>query len=306
VVVADVKAGVFFLSNGNLGLYFEQKDSAPATNSHRYRFLTFSTTGEMIAQHIFRSDGGPPDATRGPNENILVTESEKLDFFDPNFQLVKTQRLPPNTIGTRFLRASHQLVVITTGEAAGTQVAHFVDAETFDELATVVYPKQSVAIFGEKQLGYTLPGYCKGALHVEPDSESWRSLDALQTCNALTFVNNEALAYATGQDLYIVDKTGKELFHGHLPAPDSFHLPGFVGISDDRSRIAIMVNMKRSVFAFKPETWPYYNEIYVFDLNAKKLIFKRALMGGYAAALSPDGHHLATIESGNLKILFLP
>jgi hypothetical protein len=305
VVIADVKARVFFLSNENLALYFEQKDSAPTANSRRYRFLTVSTTGQMIAQHILKTDGGPPDVKRGPNETILLTESERLDFFDSHFHLVKTRQLPANTIGTRFESASRQLVVITSGDLK-TQVAHFVDADTFDEVSTVVYPKQSVAIFGEKQLGYVVPGYCQGALHIEPDKDSWRSLEALQTCNALTFVNNEALAYATDQDLYVVDKTGKELFRGHIPAPESFHLPGFVGISDDRTRIAIMANMKRSIFAVKRGTWPYYNEVYSYDLNAKKLLFKHALTGGYAAALSPDGHHLATIESGSLKILFIP
>lgn len=260
----------------------------------------------MIAQLVFRADGTLFDARGGPDENSLLRESGKLDFFDAKLQLVKTHPLPLRTVGISFDRTSNQLVVITTDEGSGNQTARFLDPATFDELTAVVYPKRSVAIFGEKQLGYTLPGYCQGALHVEPDKESWRSLDSLQTCDALTFVGNEALAYATSQDLYVVHKTGRELFHGHIPASDSFHLPDFVGLSEDRSRLAIMANMKRSIFDVNPGSWPYYNEIYIYDLNVKKLLFKHALIGGYAAALSPDGHHLATIESGNLKILSVP
>ena len=44
--------------------------------------------------------------------------------------------------------------------------------------------------------------------------------------------------------------------------------------------------MKRGMFASKPGTWPYYNEVYVYDLGVKKLLFKHALTGGYAAAFS--------------------
>jgi len=179
-------------------------------------------------------------------------------------------------------------------------------ADTFEELAALDFPKHSRAIFGEAQLGYALPGSCKGALHVEPENGSWQNLAGLQTCDALTFVGNEALAYAIDQDLYVVHKSGKELFHGHVPAPESFHLPNFVGLSDDHSRLAIMANMKRNIFAVKPGTWPYYNEIYIYDLNVHKLLFKHEISAGYAAALSPDGHHLATIESGSLKILSIP
>jgi hypothetical protein len=141
---------------------------------------------------------------------------------------------------------------------------------------------------------------------VQPDSQKWGSLVGLQTCDALTFVGDEAVAYATNQDLYVVRQSGEQLFHGHIPAPDSFHLPDFVGLSDDHSRLVITAMMKRGLLAIKPGTWPYYNEVYVYDLSTKKLLFKHPLTGGYAAAFSPDGHHLATIESGSLNIFSIP
>lgn len=67
-----------------------------------------------------------------------------------------------------------------------------------------------------------------------------------------------------------------------------------------------MANMKRSIFVTKPGTWPYYNEVLVYDLSTKKLLLRHALNGGYVAAFSPDGHYLATIETGILKILPIP
>jgi len=305
-VVADVKAGVFFLSKETVGLYFEQRVPDSASQSHSYKFLTFHVNGQMLAQRPFRIDGTLLDVGCGPNESILFRESERLDFFDARFQLVKTHPLPTATTGISFDRTLNQIVVTTADGKSGNLKALFLRADTLDEFASLDFPKHSRAIFGETQLGYTLPGWCKGALHVEPENASWQNLASLQTCDALTFVGSEALAYATNQDLYVVHKSGKELFHGHIPAPDSFHLPDFIGLSDDHSKLAIMANMKRSIFAVKPGTWPYYNEIYIYDLSVKKLLFKHAVSGGYAAALSPDGHHLATIESGNLKILSIP
>lgn len=305
-VVADVKAEIFFLSKDIVGLYFEQRVPDLAPQSHSYKFLTFSTNGQMLAQRPFRVDGKILDVGSGPNESILFREPERLDFFDARFQLVKTHPLPSTTTGIRFDRSLNQIVVTTATGESGNQKASFLHADSLDEFAEVGFPKHSRAIFGEAQLGYTLPGVCKGALHVEPENASWQHLNTLQTCDALTFVGNEALAYATNQDLYVVHKSAKELFHGYIPAPDSFHLPDFIGLSDDRSRMAIMANMKRSIFAGKPGTWPYYNEIYIYDLNVKRLLFKHELIEGYAAALSPDGHQLATIESGNLKILSIP
>ena len=306
VVVADVNASIFFISNETLALYFEQRVSESAPPSHSFKLLTFSTAGQMIAQRVFRADGKSLDISGGPNESILLREAERLDFFDARLQSIKTHPLPTKTVGKSFDRTLNQLAVVTVDGESGNQNARFLDANTFDELTALVYPKRSHAIFGKKQLAYTLPGNCVGALHVQPDPENWRSLDTLQACDALTFVGTEALAYATNQDLYVVHRSGKQLFHGHIPAPDSFHMPDLVGLSDDHSRLAIMAMMKRGMFATKPGTWPYYNEIYVYDLGAKRLLFKHALTGGYAAAFSPDGHQLATIESGGLNILSIP
>jgi len=206
----------------------------------------------------------------------------------------------------RFDRALNQLVLVTTEEDSGTQKAHFLEANSFEELTSLIYPKRSTAIFGERQLAYSLGGYCKGALHFQPDQNSWQKLDDLETCNPLTFIGRDAIAFALNQQLSVVDRNGKELFSADIPAPDTFHMPGFVGLSDDHTRLAIMALMKRSMFTTKPGTWPYYNEVFVYDLKSKKLLLKHAMPGGYVAALSPDGHLMATIELGVLKIFSIP
>jgi hypothetical protein len=149
-------------------------------------------------------------------------------------------------------------------EQSGNRNARFLNANTFEELKVLAYPKRSRAVFGNKQLGFTLPGNCVGALHVQPDPENWKRVESLETCDALTFVGNESLAYATSQDLYVVRQSGEQLFHGHIPAPDSFHLPDFVGLSDDHTRLAVMAMMKQGLLSSKPGTWPYHNEIFVY------------------------------------------
>jgi hypothetical protein len=306
VVVSDIEANIFFLSDETLALYFEQRASAATPPTHSFKLITFNTSGQMIAQRAFRTGGKSLDLGGGPNQSILLRESGKLDFFDARLQFIKSYPLSIETVGDSFDRLLNQLVVISVDKESENQNAHFLNASTFDELTVLAYPKRSHVIFGQKQLGFTLPGNCVGALHVKPDSGRWRSLDGLQTCDALTFVGNESVAYATNQDLYVVRQSGEQLFHGHIPAPDSFQLPNLVGLSDDHSRLAIMAMMKRGVLATKPGTWPYYNEVYVYDLSSKKLLFKHALTGGYVAAFSPGGHHLATVESGWLKILTIP
>jgi hypothetical protein len=305
VSVADVKASVFFLSNEILALYFEQHTSGVPL-SHNFKFLTFNTNGQIIAQRVFEADSDLLDVSDGPMGNILVREAGRLDVFDPKLQLVKAHSLPFEAIAKSFDRSLNQLVIVAIGPTTGNRDAHFLEPGTFNELKVLTYPKDSRAIFGKNQLTYNAGGICAGALHFRPDPEGWRAFDSLQSCDALTFVGTEALAYATNQDLYVVHKSGRQLFHGHIPAPSSFHLPDFVGLSDDHSRLAISAVMKRGLLRNTPGTWPYYDEVYVYDLTAKKLLLKHALMEGYAAGLSPDGHRLATIESGSLNLLSIP
>jgi hypothetical protein len=83
-------------------------------------------------------------------------------------------------------------------------------------------------------------------------------------------------------------------------------MPSFVGLSDDHTRLAIMALMKRSMFTTKAGTWPYYNQVFVYDLKSKKLLLKHPMPDGYVAVLSPDGHLMATIELGIFKIIPVP
>jgi len=301
-----VKASIVFLSNDSLALYFEQQISETAQPPYSFKVLTFDASGKLMGQLAFLGDGKSLDITSGPNETILLRESEKLDIYDARLQLIKTHPLPSTTLGMKFDRALNQLVLVTTVDDSGKQKAHFLDANSFEELTSLIYPKRSTVIFGERQLAYSLGGYCKGALHFQPDQSNWQKLQDRQTCNPLTFIGRDAIAYALNQQLSVVDRNGNELFSGHIPAPDTFHMPSFVGLSEDRARLAIMALMKRSKFTTKAGTWPYYNEVFVYDLKPKKLLLKHAMPEGYVSALSPDGHLMATIELGTLKIVPIP
>jgi hypothetical protein len=101
-----------------------------------------------------------------------------------------------------------------------------------------------------------------------------------------------------------VDSNGKELFKARIPVADSFQTPKFVGLSDDHTRLAISA-LRRKYFS---SGWPYYDEVYVYDIVSKQRIFKHALPRGAdsARALSTDGHQLATIEQGILTLTPIP
>src|SRR5580704_393761 len=186
-VVANVRAKVFFLSNDTVGLYFEGHAKEPLPQSHHYMFLTFNKKGEFFGQRPFRVDDSFLDVSAGPDQSILLREPEQLDFFDAKFQRTKTLQLPNTATGIRFDRILNQILVVTADTESGNQNAIFLHAEDFKEFAKLQFPKHARAIFGEKQLGYTLPGLCKGALHVEPDNAGWQSVAELETCDSLTF-----------------------------------------------------------------------------------------------------------------------
>jgi hypothetical protein len=157
VVVAEVKVSIFFLSNETLALYFEQRGSA-TTSPSSFKLLTFNTTGQLIAQRVFRVDGKSLDVSSGPNESILLRESERLDFFDARLQFIKSYPLPVKTVGKSFDRVLNQLVVITMDGESENQNARFLNANTFDELTVLAYPKRSRAIFGRNNLDL----HCRG------------------------------------------------------------------------------------------------------------------------------------------------
>lgn len=302
----NVKNGLFYLSGDRLAVFFDRQLSGSRPDSHSFQILTIDMKGLVHAKRVIPADPKNIDFSAGPGGGILIGKADGLDFYDADLELLRSSSLPKTATSVKFDRKLNQLVLSTINQELNNRTAHFLDGKTLEELASLSYPLKSRAIFGERRLAYILPGMCQGALHVEPTHHNWTALDGLQACDALTFIGNEALAYALSQDLYVVDANGKQLFDGHIPAPDSFSLPSLVGLSDDDTRVAIMANMKRSLFS-SHRGWQYYNEVFVYDLRANHMIFKHVLAeGAYAAALSPDGRQLATVEEGILKLFSIP
>jgi hypothetical protein len=88
-----------------------------------------------------------------------------------------------------------------------------------------------------------------------------------------------------------------------IPVSSAFAMPGFIGLSEDRTRLALSALQREQT----PAGWPYHTEVFVYDLALKRMIFRHALKkGSVAEALSPDGHHLATIERGVLTLVSIP
>jgi len=300
----DIKFGVFYLSQDRIALFFDKKVQGADPHSHVFQLMIISTGGHVTSQLAVHGNPGAMDITAGSSGGVFFRNEGKLTFYDGTLQQLRSDPVPPATSGIKFYRERNQLVLVTADEDSGHRTAHFLNGSTLEESATLTYPLRSVAVFGDQQLVYIVSGYCTGAAHVVSSQPRWRSLDALPACDPLVFIASDKLAYAFSGNLYIVDSNGRELFRAGIPAAESFETPRFVGLSDDHTRLAISA-LKRKFFSFG---WPYYDEVYVYDLVSKHRIFKHALPRGSdsAMALSADGRQIATIEQGILMLTPVP
>lgn len=299
----ELRLGIFYLSKDRVAVFFEQPLASSEPNSHKFQLLVFNAEGQKIAQTAV--DGNPKalDITAGPDGGIAVGREGHVEFYDSQLRAMNSLGLPPSTTGIAFDRLYNQLVIQTVDQKSAQQSANFLDAATLKKSATLNYPAHASAVLGKDQLVYTVPGECKRSAHVVSSHVDWQSIEALPLCDSLAFIENNELAYAFDGDLYVVDNTGKQVLKARIPIRATFQAPAFVGLSDDRTRLAI------STLGKKPLTsgWPYYDDVLVYDLVSKRLIFRHALPQGIrAASLSPDGHQLGSIEHGTLILTPLP
>jgi hypothetical protein len=300
---ADSKVGIVYLSGNRLALFFNHKVPSSGEDSHSFQLLILNIDGRVLAQRGIDADPKAMDVTAGPNGGLLLGRRGQLDFFDGDLQLLKTVLLSDPVTGISFDRKLNQLVEMTVDDASQTRSAHFLDGNTLEPQLILRYPIKSVPVFGEKQLGYSLGGNCVGSAHIVSNQHDWLALTDISACDLLTFVGNDAIAYAFDKRLYVLDWRGKQILNASFPAPDTFQLPRFVGISDDQARLAISALAKKKFAA--SGVWPYYDEVFVYDLKAKRMILRYALPVGswVRPALSPDGHQLAVVEEGILRLI---
>lgn len=299
----DIKLGIVYLSSDRLLLFFDQRLPDTEPQSHAIRLIVFNSDGEATAQLVVRGDPKALDLTVGPDGGVLSGREGKLDFYDSNLQLQRSIPLAAETTGIRFDRQQDQLVILTIDRQSGQRTAHFRSGKTLEESAALSYPIESSAIYGENQLVYTTSGKCEGAAHVVSNQVSWRLPNKFPTCDPLVFVTKETLAFAVDGQMFVVDSSGKKLLQVRIPAPGTFQSPGLVGLSDDGTRLAIRALERKEASS----GWPYYYEVFVYDLVSKRMIFRYALQqGSVSMALSPDGHQLATIENDVLTVMPVP
>jgi hypothetical protein len=296
----DTALGLVYLSKDRLAVLFDEQLPGTGTHSHVFQLMIVDATGHAATQLTLHNDPKAMDVSAGPSGGVIVGQESHLDFYDSELHLLRSVPLTPTTTAVRFNRELNQLVVSTVERGFGHRTAHFLDGDTLQESATLTYPIQSIAIFGRNELVYTSPGYCKGSAHIESKGHNWSPLDKLPACDALTFIAEDRLAYAFDERLYLVDSSGKELLIGRIPVPDTFQAPMFRGLSEDHTRLAISALKRKN-----SSGWPV--GIFVYDLISKRLIFSQTLRpGSIAAALSPDGHQVATIDHGALLLAQIP
>jgi hypothetical protein len=210
--------------------------------------------------------------------------------------------LAPGTTGIAFDRQYNQLVIQSIDRKSEQRTADFLAATSLKKSASLSYPLHASAVFGNDELVYDTPGEYTRSARILSMHRVW-STSGLPLCNSLAFIGDDGLAYTFDGHLYVVDVAGKQLLNIRIPAPTTFQAPAFIGLSDDKTRLAISVLVKKPFTA----GWPYYDELLLYDLDSKRLIFRRILpQSPRLAALSPNGHQLATIEQGTLVLTAVP
>lgn len=289
---------VFYLSDDRIALFFDQPPASLSPRDHAFKLMVLDRETHITAQLVIHGDPKAMDVMAGPGGGLLFGRGGELSFYDSNLQLLRTIPLVPGTTGVRYDRRENQLVVMTADEKSGQRTAHFRDGTSLEECGSLSYPLKSQAVFGKQQLAYDVTGNCKGAAHVVSSRTEWHSLDQLLACAPLTFVTDDSLAIASPDHLYVVGSSADKKIELRIPE-SSLSIPGFIGLSDDRARLAVSVLRRKRMSA----GWPYFTTVLVYDLPAKRMIFKEELENGTAAqALSPDGRQLATIQRGILTL----
>jgi|NGEPerStandDraft_6_1074524.scaffolds.fasta_scaffold57512_2 hypothetical protein len=298
------RLGIFYLSKDRLALFFEQQQPAePKTKSNKFQVLIFNIEGQKTAETAVHGDPKALDITAGPDGGVAVGKAGQLDFHDSKLRLARSVPLPTATTAIEFDRQNNQLVIQGIDRKSAHRFANFLDAKTLEQSASLAYPINARAVFGKDQLVYMVSGECKGAARIVSSQRVWQSIDNLPMCDSLAFIGNNELAYAFDGDLYIVDAAAKQVFRARIPVGGTFESPALIGLSDDYTRLAISALAKKPVAS----GWPYHDQVLLYDLVSKRLIFRHALpQTPRAAALSPDGHQLATIEQGTLVLIPVP
>lgn len=297
------RLGVFYLSNDRVALFFEESTTDARHDAHEFRLLVFNKVGQKIAQTTVRGNPKAIDISPGPDGGLAIGKEGQLDFYDSKLQPTKSVPLSPATAGIVFNRQYNQMVIQTIDGKSGHRTADFLSPASLEQSASLSYPINARAVLGKDELVYISTGECNRSAQIVSKSRNWQSTGNLPLCDSLTFLGSDRLAYAFDGHLYVIDAAGKQLVKVRIPAPNTFEAPAFVGLSDDTTRLAISALVKKP-FAVG---WPYYDELLMYDLVSKRLIFRRTLpQGPRAAALSPDGHQLASIEQGTLVLLAVP
>ncbi len=295
--------GIFYLCNDRVAVFFEDPASKSNVDSRSFHALVFDLEGQNTAKATFRGNAKAIEITSGPNGGLSVGEPGKIEFYDSKLQLLKAIPLVPPATRIAFDRSRNQLIVETTDRQAGRRSAEFLSPQSMEPSASLNFPIKARVMFGDDELVYTLLGECSKSAHIVSQDVVWRLAENLPLCDSLTFIGKDKLAYALQDRLYVIDASGKQVFEVRIPVRETFQLPSFVGLSDDHTRLAI-VALDKKLFA---KGWPYYDQVFVYDLPSKRLIFRRTLpQTPRAVALSPDGHQLATIEEGVLMLTLVP
>jgi len=307
----DLPSNVFYISSDLLAIYFDRGEAtdAPQQNNHprphAFLILVFNKKGQVLAQQTIYGFPKALDIKAGPDDGIIVGREGSMSFYGADLLLRRSMPLASNATGVSYDRRWNQLAVETIDDASQSRTVNLLDGVTLKPLESFTLPERVPFITGNREIAYTVGGDCRYSTRILSNERSWNALRGLPTCGFIAFTDDETLAYAFEQQLYLVSHLGKRISRQTIPAFDQMNLPSYNVISNDGSRVAIWVWKRRLIR--KQGEYPEYREVFVYDLHSHARVFSHPLITGTAAsALSLDGKQLVTIDDGLLSFYSLP
>jgi hypothetical protein len=294
---------IFWLDNGRVALTFFDQQCCAANNKTaeaKFRSAIFDTAGKKVDVHDWEDIERDPFYIGGHESTFWVRHRDSIELLRPDYS--EAGRL-------EIVRGSYVVWSKSTRFGAyveGTSVSIFDPSQPATKLRVTIPSNASVADLDERTLLLEVKSGKQCGIRVLgiKDAQTWTFLQPLESImdeprcpSALAVLpSNAVLAQQRGSKQSQIIR----LRRGEKAVP-VMHGDQVINVAGGR-RVAVQVFHANPIADFLDMDFGGSKELSIFDLEDGKVVFRKTIGGQSGAALSPDGHHLAVVESGSLYI----